>query len=552
MNTSLKQLSLSLCAISAFGLANANDLQVQSRIVGGQNIDISVAPATVALLNTSRLAQTGSYYQSQFCGGTVIGSRWVLTAAHCLFDADNRQINSADLTVLMGSTDLELAVNQPVGVSRIKTHERWNGEPADGYDIALLELEYDALVNPAPLETQPTVFNDAALIAGWGALNEADQSGIQYTPTHLQGALVRLIPGEQCGMMFPGYDGYIDSRQICAARAEGGVDSCQGDSGGPIYAYNENDNAPVLRLAGITSWGVGCARPEFPGIYTRVAAFTDWINSNMGSSSSTVPVNSSPVQTAPELGSSQPANDAPVSENLFATDGGGASGWFMLPIMGTALWMRRRSAKAAVTKHASDEEVASERADDDNQDLPGKPLTVSTRRSLRYYPMALAATVLGLSAVAFWAQQSAAQESSHDNSLSLDQLQIGAQRSELIPAATQLWQQDPVCTLVKTGFGMSKRAYFLETCTFSSTAANTICGATPTWAEYRFLENKLVQVSLEFDEMSNPEDYRDCIAEQAKSLENSDAYAATVTSEFRTTLSDTDAVSQIHLKLGSL
>lgn len=93
-------------------------------------------------------------------------------------------------------------------------------------------------------------------------------------------AEVPLVNQRKCQDAYSSFSP-ITPRMICAGfYAEGGKDACQGDSGGPLVAYSSDDKQP--RLVGIVSWGYGCAKPKYPGVYSRVLAARDWIYVNTG------------------------------------------------------------------------------------------------------------------------------------------------------------------------------------------------------------------------------------------------------------------------------
>lgn len=106
-----------------------------------------------------------------------------------------------------------------------------------------------------------------ATISGWGAIH---QSG--PTSEKLQIVHVPLVAKAKCNDAYSSLGG-VPAGQICAAYPEGGKDACQGDSGGPLTIDG--------RLAGIVSWGNGCAKKGYPGVYTEVAAFREWIDSKL-------------------------------------------------------------------------------------------------------------------------------------------------------------------------------------------------------------------------------------------------------------------------------
>lgn len=155
---------------------------------------------------------------------------------------------------------------QPQDVTSIVLHPDYDSGTTSS-DISLLKissaLTYDDYVAAIPIPSQGQTFTGNAVVSGWGTLTEGGD-----TPTVLQSVTVPFVTDAQCKADYGA--GNVDDTMICAG--ESGKDSCQGDSGGPLAANGV--------LAGIVSWGYGCARPNFPGVYTRVSYFVDWIEAN--------------------------------------------------------------------------------------------------------------------------------------------------------------------------------------------------------------------------------------------------------------------------------
>ncbi|NWI74946.1 TM11E protease, partial [Mohoua ochrocephala] len=206
------------------------------------------------------------------CGATLISNTWLVSAAHCFRDMTHPQKWTATFGALLKPPSLKRSVKT------IIIHEKYL-YPEHDYDIALVQLssrvEFTSSIHrvclPEPSQTFP--YNIYAVITGWGALTNDGPA-----PNALQEATVKLIDSDTCNREEV-YDGDITPRMLCAGYLEGGVDACQGDSGGPLVTP---DSRLMWYLVGIVSWGDECAKPNKPGVYTRVTYFRDWITTKTG------------------------------------------------------------------------------------------------------------------------------------------------------------------------------------------------------------------------------------------------------------------------------
>ncbi|XP_037400282.1 hyaluronan-binding protein 2-like [Pygocentrus nattereri] len=212
-----------------------------------------------------------------FCGGILIDSCWVLTAAHCIESTNEMQI-------LLGGVNLLIheAADQTVEVEDYIVHENYTDAPEALYnDIALLKLKAvdgqcareTRFVKTACLPTGPIPDGTECTISGYGVTEHDDEGSDQ-----LLDAKVLLISQKRC--MEPNiYGDRLDDGMLCAGRMQGGVDTCQGDSGGPLVC-NQNGTHYIY---GVVSWGDACGKKNKPGIYARVTHYLNWINENMRS-----------------------------------------------------------------------------------------------------------------------------------------------------------------------------------------------------------------------------------------------------------------------------
>ncbi|XP_071599450.1 coagulation factor XI-like isoform X1 [Heliangelus exortis] len=232
------------------------------RIIGGTDSSPGEWPWQVSLhVKLSR--------RRHLCGGSIISSLWILTAAHCVISLENPNIWRVYAGILKQS---EINEDTPFfKVEEIIVHPQYKYAQT-GYDIALLKLDkpmnFTDLQLPICLpskEDTNVLYNDC-WITGWGYRKEKGR-----VEDILQKATVPLMSKEECQARYRKHR--IGDKVICAGYDEGGRDACKGDSGGPLSCKHEE----VWYLVGITSWGEGCARPGQPGVYTKVAEYSDWI-----------------------------------------------------------------------------------------------------------------------------------------------------------------------------------------------------------------------------------------------------------------------------------
>nr|WP_326846854.1 serine protease [Streptomyces kaniharaensis] len=255
---------LPLVALGAAAPADA--AAPRHRIVGGTLASTADHPWVVAL---SSRQQFGSGRSGQFCGGALVAPTKVVTAAHCLYDeAKGIRVDRPGLKAIVGRDDLRGSAGREVPVQAIWIHPEYNFA-ANMNDVAVLTLAEPQGSRPViglvgQGETEPYAAGTRAQVYGWG---DATGRG-DYSPV-LRGVDVPIVADQTCARAYPGGpDGKFDARgMVCAGEEKGGRDSCQGDSGGPLVVGG--------RLAGLVSWGTGCADPAHPGVYTRLAAVAD-------------------------------------------------------------------------------------------------------------------------------------------------------------------------------------------------------------------------------------------------------------------------------------
>ncbi|XP_068068500.1 transmembrane protease serine 12 [Anomalospiza imberbis] len=246
---------------------------VASWIVGGHEAPEGAWPWVVSLQ-----VLRGGVRFVHLCGGVLLSRRAVLTAGHCV---DGRT-DPCSWRAVLGVHNLEKHSPHTARrrIRRIIVHSGFQRETFEN-DVAVFELKsavrYSLYVQPVclpPAALVPPLENSSdCYISGWGRTTEKGKLSSLLKQAH-----VGILPPSLCNSS-EGYAGLMNNKVLCAGAWAGGTDSCQGDSGGPLVCYHPDTDK--YYLTGIASFGVGCGRPRYPGIYVRLSQYSKWIKAKL-------------------------------------------------------------------------------------------------------------------------------------------------------------------------------------------------------------------------------------------------------------------------------
>ncbi|MDZ4085539.1 MAG: serine protease [Tabrizicola sp.] len=286
-----------------------------AKVIGGEVAPDGAWPWQVALLVGGAPINT----DAQFCGGSMVLDRWVLTAAHCIHmpieDGSFADLRPDEVSILVGTNTLTPGSGDLIPVETIFRHPSYTGTQFD-FDIALIKLARAPQVPYQTVEVPDAEYGDilnrqgvTTIVTGWGL-----QEGAQPSP-QLRQAEIQVLDRQLCNQAMLearaedaaggfGYavqtlgvaetDAYaiwdelvarapdaVSDNMICSGTFEGGKTSCNGDSGGPLVVPVEGGG---YIQAGIVSWGLsatsghGCEETALFSAYTNISKFVPWLN----------------------------------------------------------------------------------------------------------------------------------------------------------------------------------------------------------------------------------------------------------------------------------
>ncbi|XP_076006161.1 trypsin-3-like isoform X1 [Genypterus blacodes] len=245
----MKSLAFLLLLGAAFAAA-------EDKIVGGYECPSHSVPYQVSL--------NAGYH---FCGGSLISSQWVVSAAHCYKSRIQVRLGEHNIAENEGT-------EQWIDSAKLIKHPQYNSYNLDN-DIMLIKLSRPASlsssVQTVALPSRCPVADENCLVSGWGNIDfPALSSSADSFPNRLQCLRQPIIDDRICRNAYPHI---FTENMVCSGFMHGGASSCQGDSGGPLVCNGQ--------LQGVVSWGYDCAMKGHPSVYARVCRYNSWISDVM-------------------------------------------------------------------------------------------------------------------------------------------------------------------------------------------------------------------------------------------------------------------------------
>ncbi|XP_006642065.2 chymotrypsin-like elastase family member 2A [Lepisosteus oculatus] len=263
----IKFVLLAFLVAGAYGCGRPTFAPVVTRVVGGEDARPHSWPWQISLQYT----RNNNWYHT--CGGTLIATNWVLTAAHCISSRNTYR-------VVLGKYNLkqEEAGSVAIPAATIIVHEKWNSLFIRN-DIALVKLQEhvtlsDTIMTACLPDAGAILLQDeACYVTGWGRLYTNGPAA-----DTLQQALLPVVDYATCTQ--PDWWGSMVKDTMVCAGGDGVVSGCNGDSGGPLNCQGSDGSWEVHGIVSFGS-GLGCNYPKKPTVFTRVSAYIDWINNAM-------------------------------------------------------------------------------------------------------------------------------------------------------------------------------------------------------------------------------------------------------------------------------
>ncbi|XP_063041489.1 trypsin-like [Engraulis encrasicolus] len=241
-----------LILLALLGVAWASE---DEKIVGGYECSRHSVPYQASL--------SDGYFH--FCGGSLISSQWVVSAAHCY---------KSRILVRLGEHSFQAneGTEQHIYSSKVIKHPNYNNANLDN-DIMLIKLSQPARLNSyvqtVSLPSRCPVADEPCMVSGWG---NTVTGGGTVMPDRMQCLNQPMIDDRICKNAYPHL---MTENMLCSGFMHGGASSCQGDSGGPLVCGGQ--------LQGVVSWGYECAMKGHPSVYARVCRYNSWIQNVMNS-----------------------------------------------------------------------------------------------------------------------------------------------------------------------------------------------------------------------------------------------------------------------------